>query len=1052
MNKRLGHHLWRLLPGVITAVAIALLLQGQAFQPLEQMAYRTLFELRGPLPADQRLVVIAIDDASLKQLGRFPWPRHYYTQLLAHLPRDQASVVVMNVIWSEPSPDDAQLAEAIQQQGVTVLAQAWDGGGAPLRPVPTLEQAAIATGHIMRQEDTDGLVRQLEPLRQGQPALAVAALQAYNLVAASIALPDLSQPLWLNWPGPADQVSTYSFVDVLQGRIPTQTFRNKIVLVGVTAAGLDPLVTPFDRNPPTSGLYLHATALDNLLQGNFLQPLSSRRLWWLLLVSSPGFSWLMSGWNTRQQLMAMAGLCGGWAVLSLLLFQMHLWLPTAAPVTLFVTTAIAVALSDRLREDYLLRRQVAYLWHHYHQDLVTAALSPDRAPDSPPKPPLPRTRGAVSQVVQLADLARQLGRSQSMQIAIARTLPTGLIAFDGDGTIWFCNPVAIQLFQIQVGSSADSAVVPHWLNLAQWQVSLENLKLGNTTKYSNLYRGNRWFDLSLQPLPNNAIPPQFPQSSPGFLLLLEEITEHKQAEAALQRAKEAALREAERSAAASRAKGDFLAHMSHELRTPLNVILGFTQVISHDQSLHIDHRTHLKIINRSGQHLLGLINDVLEMSKIEAGRVQLNKTRFDLYHLLNDLEAMVRSKAQAKHLRLTFAPAADLPRYIATDEGKLRQILLNLIGNAIKFTEAGSITLRVNHAAAPQPASPITLSFEVEDTGIGIATDALGQLFQPFTQSSSGQHAHEGTGLGLAISHTFVRLMGGNIMVCSTVNQGSTFKFHIQADLAEAPSPMPSLPKGRVISLAPEQPAYRILIVEDQWENSQLLVKLLTPLGFELRHANHGQDGVTLWKQWCPHLILMDLRMPIMGGIKATQIIRAIEYDRDIKSSPASRSMPGLNEPDQTYIGAPPLPGHGSSRTKIIALTASTFEETKANAIAIGCDDFLRKPIQEDLLLDKLSEHLNIRYLYQSEDSAETPTASVYPTILSAKDSASLFLAMSKEWTQELHDLAVKGADSPILKLIAEIPDEYSSIAQVLTFWVENFQFEKIIQITHTKP
>ncbi|NMF81766.1 CHASE2 domain-containing protein [Nodosilinea sp. P-1105] len=1035
MIKHWAQHLWRLLPGTIAAIAIALLLQGQAFQPLEQMAYRHLFELRGSMPLDERLAVIAIDDASLRELGRFPWPRHYYAQLLDRLTHQQASVVVITLLWSEPSDDDAQLAQALQRQGVTVLAQAWDTENTALVPVPELEQAAIAVGHIMRREDTDGIVRSLPPLWQGQPALALSAIQSYGLVSGQVTLPSVEQPLGLNWVGSATEFTPYSFVDVLEGRIPATALQDKIVVVGATAAGLDPLITPFDRNPPTSGVYLQATAIHNLLQNNALRPLGGPRLWLILLAIAPGLSWLMAGWNTPQQLVAMVGLCSSWGLLSLLLFQTDYWLPTAAPISLFIATAALVALSDRLREDYLLRRQVAHLWQNYHQDLLTHARTSGVNWES--AAPLPRPQGAIPQVSQLADLAQQLGRSQAMQIAIARTLPVGLLAADSDGRIWFCNPVASQLFAIQVGNSMQSAVVPTWLSADQWQTSLEQLKTGNTSQYRGLHRDHRWFDLSLQPLPScvslNRPTVTFP--SFGILLLLEEITEHKQAEAALRQAKEAALREAQRSAAASRAKGDFLAHMSHELRTPLNVILGFTQVMGHDQSLHLDHRNHLKIINRSGQHLLGLINDVLEMSKIESGRIQLNATRFDLHHLLRDLVTMVQAKAKAKGLELRLQTADDLPQYITADEGKLRQILLNLVGNAIKFTKAGSITLRVHQRHDLPPARAITLAFEVEDTGIGIATEALGQLFQPFTQVNASHQTEAGTGLGLAITHRFVRLMEGDITVQSTLGQGSLFKFHVQVAPAQAPLPPTDSPQGRVVALAANQPTCRILVVEDQWENSQLLAKLLTPLGFELRFAQDGKAGITLWQQWQPHLILMDLRMPVMDGVQATQAIRAIECDQaNAQSSPHSLDQPSCG------------------RTKIIALTASPFEETRANAIAIGCDDFLRKPVQTDLLLDKLAEHLSITYRHQSPlDAAKEANSSVNSDILSPQALATWLADMPPEWVQELHDLAVKGADRPILQLIAQLPSAYDPMIKTMTHWLDNFNFDKIIQITQSK-
>jgi signal transduction histidine kinase/CHASE2 domain-containing sensor protein/DNA-binding response OmpR family regulator len=1047
MIKRLVEHLWRLLPGAIAAVVIALLLQGQAFQPLEQMAYRSLFDLRGPQTPDDRLVVVAIDDASLRELGRFPWPRHYYAQLLDQLSRQGASVVAMAVLWSEPSDDDAELAQALQRQGVTVLAQAWDADNTALLPVPELEQAAIATGHIMRREDSDGLVRDIVPLWQGQPALGVAAIQAHSLVSGLVELPNLDQPLWLNWTGPAADIQTYSFVDLLQDRIPATALQNKIVIVGATAAGLDPLITPFDRNPPTSGVYLHATAIHNLLQNNALRPLTSPYLWLVLLLSAPGLSWLMTGWNTPQQLAAITGLCASWGLISLLLFHAYYWLPTAAPISLFMATAALAALCDRLREDYLLRRQVTELWREHHQDLLSHTLT--TGVDWQPAPPLPRPQGAIPQVAQLADLAQQLGRSQAMQIAIARTLPVGLLAADADRLVWFCNPMAKRCFAIEVGSPMQAAVVPHWLSADQWQNSLDRLKTGNTSQYRGLYRGNRWFDLSLQPLPismplNLSIvtPP-----SSGILLLLEEITEHKQAEAALKRAKEAALREAQRSAAASRAKGDFLAQMSHELRTPLNVILGFTQVMSHDQSLHLDHRNHLKIINRSGQHLLGMINDVLEMSKIEAGRIQLNETRFNLHHLLHDLDTMVRAKAQTKGLQLMIQTTDDLPQHIATDEGKLRQILLNLVGNAIKFTETGSVTVRIHQIRNLHHSRTITLAFEVEDTGSGIAAAALGQLFQPFTQFNTGDHTEAGTGLGLAISRRFVRLMGGDITVQSTLGVGSRFKFHIQAAPAEAPPLAAPKARGRVVALAPNQPTYRVLIVEDQQENSQLLLELLTPLGFELCCAKNGKSGIALWQQWHPHLILMDLRMPVVDGVKATQTIRAIEYDQAKAQGQSSKALSSLSA-----MAAPALSRSPSNRTKIIALTASPFEETKANAIAIGCDDFLRKPIQADLLLEKMAEHLSLTYLYQSSAQlAKAADRLADPEILSPQALGEMLADMPPEWIQQLHELAVKGADRPILQLLAQLPKTHTPLVKTLTHWLNDFNFDKIIQLTRPK-
>ncbi|PSB27190.1 CHASE2 domain-containing protein [Stenomitos frigidus] len=1085
MKQSLVQHCWRFLPGGLTAAAIALLLKLGTFQSLEQIAYRHLFQARGSMPWDDRVVLVAIDDASLKQLGRFPWSRRYYTQLLNTLSSAESSVVVIDLLWSEPSAEDASLAQAMMQQGHVVLAQAWDKTGAPLLPVPELATAAIATGHVLKREEADGLVRQVDVQVNGQLALGVAAVQAYSLVQNPVSLPKLDQPFWVNWVSPASQLKSYSFVDVVQGNIPVQAFRNKIVLVGVTAAGLDPLVTPFDRSPPTGSVYLHATVVQNLLRQNALQPLQGNGLWLLLLLSAPSLSWLLSTWNTRQQLAVITGLCFGWGLLSLLLFRANYLLPIVPPMALFVTTAVSFALSDRLREDYLLRQQLAHLWKHYRKDLMINASETDHPLIPVQKQKLPQPKDAVSRVAQLAALAEQLGRAQATQATIAQTLSIGLLAADLDSIVWFCNPVAARVLQITVGSDLNEQLIPHWLSPQQWQISLKDLKAGEAVKHSHLQQGDRWFHLILQPLAYRTLTTDTHQTSKldGFLLLLEDITEHKQTETELQRAKETAISEATRSEEANRAKSAFLTNMSHELRTPLNVILGFTQVMNHDASMSLEHQKHLEIINRSGQHLLGLINDVLEMSKIEAGRVRLNETTFDLPHLLDDLEAMLRSRASAKRLLLTFERTSALPRYITTDEGKLRQVLLNLIGNAIKFTEAGRVTLRVRSqepgarsqelkSLAPQttresmtlegagraatqssPALPTAYSlvFEIEDTGPGITQEELKHLFQPFAQAKAGQQANEGSGLGLTISRTFINLMGGDVMVCSTIAQGSIFTFHIRVAHGDAITIATPLNRDRVITLAPDQCTYRILIVEDQWENSQFLVKLLVPLGFEVREARNGSEGITVWEQWQPDLILMDIRMPVIDGTEATQKIRAIEHDRETQRS-GDRGDPETqgHRGDPVSSTSPLLVSPLSLPTKIIALTASVFEETEAAAVAIGCDDFLRKPIQENMLLAKLAEHLGVRYLYEASKHQEDTGSDDTTATVTTPNLHLHLVQMPPAWAEQLHQSAIRGSDRLILQLIEQIPERHAPLAHVLTDWADNFQFDEIINLTQS--
>lgn len=361
-----------------------------------------------------------------------------------------------------------------------------------------------------------------------------------------------------------------------------------------------------------------------------------------------------------------------------------------------------------------------------------------------------------------------------------------------------------------------------------------------------------------------------------------------QAESALRFAKEAA-------EAANHAKSAFLANMSHELRTPLNAILGFAQLMGRDAALTSRQGESLEIINRSGEHLLNLINDVLEMSKIEAGRITLNPERFDLRRLLQTLQEMFQIRAEAKHLSLQFDLAAELPQYVLTDEGKLRQVLINLLSNAVKFTDKGKVTLR---AGKEDKGNSTYLYFEIEDTGTGIAPEEIDSLFQPFVQTTSGTQAREGTGLGLTISRQFVQLMKGDIQLTSTLGQGSIFRFDIQVTAVEQPETPQQVSRGRVLRLAFDQPIYRILVVDDRLENRLLIEQLLQTVGFETMTASDGQEAIAAWQTWHPDLILMDMWMPVMDGYQATRQIRVLE-----KLQP------------------------NSTHTAIVALTASAFEE-----------------------------------------------------------------------------------------------------------------------------
>jgi PAS domain S-box-containing protein len=474
--------------------------------------------------------------------------------------------------------------------------------------------------------------------------------------------------------------------------------------------------------------------------------------------------------------------------------------------------------------------------------------------------------------------------------------------------------------------------------------------------------------------------------------------------------------------AANRAKSEFLANMSHELRTPLNAILGFTQVMSRDLTVAEEHLQNLVIINRAGEHLLNLINDILEMSKIEAGRTTLNLSSFDLVRLLKNLEEMLRLRATSKGLNLIFEIALDIPQYIQTDANKLRQVLLNLLGNAIKFTETGSVTLRVGVKSRKREIVS-KLFFEVIDTGSGISQQEMHLLFEAFGQTETGRKSQQGSGLGLAISQKYIQLMGGDISVSSTVDVGSTFTFDLEINIAN-PNDIQLTSKYQVIGLAPNQAQYRILIVEDRPDSRLLLVTLLTSMGFVVKEATNGVEAVSLWSSWQPHLILMDMRMPVMDGYEATRQIKALQQEQ---------------ADDYNFL---------DKQTVIIALTASAFEQERQAMMKAGCDDLINKPFREELLLEKIAKHLNVEYVYQEENQEiekikHRNQQNFVPTNLEH-----LLSQMSPEWLTQLHNAAAQCSDDLILQLIEQIPSGNQPLARFIQNLASNFQFERIMDIS----
>jgi signal transduction histidine kinase/CheY-like chemotaxis protein len=489
--------------------------------------------------------------------------------------------------------------------------------------------------------------------------------------------------------------------------------------------------------------------------------------------------------------------------------------------------------------------------------------------------------------------------------------------------------------------------------------------------------------------------------------LLHEIDERKEAQERLRqhqdhledvvRVRTAELEMARDAAeAANRAKSVFLANMSHELRTPLNAVLGFSELMSRDAGVTPGQRDKLDIINRSGQHLLSMINDVLDLSKIEAGSQEVRPEALDLERLIDDLAIMFRLRTDEKSLWFRLERADDVPRHVTTDGGKLRQILINLLGNAVKFTDAGGIALKVR---ARSDATVYRLVFEVADTGCGISASDLDRVFEPFVQLGHGSQRQAGSGLGLTISRKLARLMDGELTVVSQADKGSVFKLEIPAGRATALAAADP-PTSRVCALADGEPSWRLLIVDDKVENRQLLKALLESVGFDVREADSGAACLELVKQWQPQFVWMDMRMPAMDGYEATRRIRALP---------------------------------GASAIKVVALTASAFAEQRAAILAAGCDDVVHKPFRAAEIFEVLERHLGVHYRY---DSSVPEVPEITDEDLSG---------VPEPIVEELRRAALLLDQEAMAHAIAHVAEVRPALARSLQALAREFRYEEIV-------
>ena len=611
-----------------------------------------------------------------------------------------------------------------------------------------------------------------------------------------------------------------------------------------------------------------------------------------------------------------------------------------------------------------------------------------------------RNRATVINITERKRLEESLQVNEERLRLLFESSRDAIVTCDANARCIDCNPAAVAMFGVPDKQTLLGQTPVDWS--PEVQADGRPTQVAFVQDAAQLaQRGSLFFEWLSRRADGTPFPTEVSLSLAEYRgeriiqAVIRDISRRKEHEAQLERAKEAA-------EAADRAKSTFLANMSHEIRTPLNAILGFADLLLGELALAPEQRQHLTTIQRSGNHLLEIINDVLELARVESGRAQLNPGPFNLYGTLDDVQRMFSLRARELGLGFQVDLPGGLPPSVVGDETKLRQVIINLLGNAFKFTpHGGTVVLRVRATAEPQ--GTLRLDAEVEDSGPGIAPEDLSRLFEPYFQTQAGERVGGGTGLGLCISRGVARLMGGDVTARSQLGRGSTFRFHVPLPLGSGAAPARTLPPSPVLGLQPGT-SCRVLVVDDHPDNRGLAAHLLAPLGFEVRLAEDGAQAVAVCADWLPQVVLMDLRMPVMDGFEAACRIRA---------------------------------AHGPA-VKIIALSANVLAEEQQRARTAGADAFLAKPFRAADLLDQIQTLTGVGYRYGE------PPADAAPAGEAALPSRDTLSRLPRPLVEQLRDAARAADYRRLLALVDQLQVLDASLAELLRRRVTDFDYAAV--------